>query len=113
MSEPGQTGSNGKYSSALLDAARQLYLRGATHREVAPLYGASFQTVRGWVQKVPEFREMYLEARSAAGAYRLSQIPPLEPLYPADATAGTSRIEEGHPIIKVERIFVKSPVRDR
>jgi len=44
-----------RYSPALLAAARTLAERGALDRDLAVAFGVSFQTIRGWKQRHPDF----------------------------------------------------------
>jgi hypothetical protein len=63
-----------------------------------------------WTTQHPEYRKAFHEGRLGAPAFRLSQIPEHEPLFPVTRPTPP---DAGQPIIKVERIFVEPPIRDR
>ena len=113
MSVPGKRGRNCKWSPLYVDFARERYLRGDTHGEVAKLLGVSVTTVKKWVREQPEYRDAFYEGRLGAPEFRLSQMPEHEPLFPPAPRPQPEAQDAGHPIIKVERIFVEPPIRDR
>jgi hypothetical protein len=117
MSGPGETGRHSKYSPLFPAVARERYLRGDTHAQVADLFGVSPRTVMRWTVEHPEYREAFHEGRNAAAEFRISQMPAHAPLFPQPAPAsepGPGAAGHGEPVTRVIRRYVApTDLRDR
>ncbi|HEY5722242.1 MAG TPA: hypothetical protein VIT45_07955 [Allosphingosinicella sp.] len=118
MSERHERGRADKYSPLFAPRAREYFRHGYSNAQVGKLFDVCKQTVTNWIRKHEEFRKACHEGRAEAAEFRVSQIPPPPALFPQAARPQPSpprpaSADHGQPIVKVERIFVKPPVRDR
>ena len=105
----GATGRHTKYKPLFAFVARDQFARGATHSAVGQLLDVSERTIQRWIYQHKDFGKACEEGTEAFRRWQQSEpesfpLPPSLRPVPHDA---------GEPIIKVERIFVDPPVRDR
>ena len=112
MSDRGKAGRHRKYSPLYPAQVRERCMHGATNAELATLLAVHPWTILRWSREHEEFGTAIREGRAAAAEFRISQMPPLPPMFP-NPTPAQPRDPHGQPIIKVERIFVEPPIRDR
>ena len=113
MSETDKRGRANKYSPLFAPLAREYYRHGYSNTQIGELFDVCKQTVTNWIRKHEEFGKACHEGRAEAAEFRVSQIPPPPALFPQTAPPRPAAAGHGEPIIKVERIFVEPPVRDR
>ena len=112
----GGRGKGLKYKPHFVYVARDRYTHGATHAAVGKLLNVCERTVQRWTYEHEDFGKAYEEGKLAAQILGHSPKSEPVPVPPAAAHAPRPQPEAqgaGQPIIKVERIFVEPPIRDR